>query len=140
MEYLTLTAVLILAVLFAVAPQIPVLRRLLRVPDGRGAASPTISHGGSSQKGSIGEVELTADGIVGAETWARLDPPTVKKGSTGAAVRLLQRLLTDYGYDPGAIDGDFGAKTQSAVKDFQTDGGGTGDGIVGPKTWAALKS
>jgi peptidoglycan hydrolase-like protein with peptidoglycan-binding domain len=83
---------------------------------------------------------LTADGIVGAKTWARLDPPTVKKGSTGAAVRMLQRLLADFGYDPGEVDGDFGAKTEKAVREFQGDFGLDVDGIVGPKTWAALGS
>lgn len=83
---------------------------------------------------------LTVDGVVGPRTWARLDPPTVRRGSTGAAVRLLQELLTDYGYDPGAVDGDFGANTENAVKEFQNDYGLTADGIVGPRTWAALGS
>jgi len=83
---------------------------------------------------------LTADGIVGPKTWARLDPPTVKKGSKGDAVRMLQQILTDFGYSPGAVDGDFGTKTEKAVKDFQTDFGLVVDGIVGPKSWAALGS
>jgi peptidoglycan hydrolase-like protein with peptidoglycan-binding domain len=83
---------------------------------------------------------LTADGVVGPRTWARLDPPTIKKGATGAAVKLLQELLTDYGYDPGPIDSDFGTKTEKALKEFQADYGLTVDGIAGPKTWAALGS
>ena len=83
---------------------------------------------------------LTADGIVGPKTWARLDPPTVKKGSKGDAVRMLQQILTDFGYSPGAVDGDFGTKTEKAVKDFQTVFGLVVDGIVGPKSWAALGS
>ena len=83
---------------------------------------------------------LTADGIVGPKTWARLDPPTVEKGSKGDAVRMLQQILTDFGYSPGAVDGDFGTKTEKAVKDFQTDFGLVVDGIVGPKSWAALGS
>jgi peptidoglycan hydrolase-like protein with peptidoglycan-binding domain len=83
---------------------------------------------------------LTADGIVGPKTWARLDPPTVKKGSKGDAVRMLQQILTDFGFSPGAVDGDFGTKTEKAVKDFQTVFGLVVDGIVGPKSWAALGS
>jgi peptidoglycan hydrolase-like protein with peptidoglycan-binding domain len=83
---------------------------------------------------------LVGDGIVGPRTWARLDPPTVRRGSTGPAVTLLQQLLTDYGYDPGVIDGDFGPNTENAVRSFQTDYGLTVDGIVGPHTWAALGS
>lgn len=83
---------------------------------------------------------LTGDGIVGPRTWERLDPPTVQKGSTGPAVTMLQHLLADYGYGPGASDGDFGPNTESAVKAFQTDWGLQVDGIAGPKTWAALGS
>lgn len=83
---------------------------------------------------------LTADGIVGPRTWAGLDPPTVKKGSKGDVVKMLQRLLKSYGYDPGAVDGEFGDNTDSAVRQFQTDFGLPSDGIVGPKTWAMLGS
>jgi peptidoglycan hydrolase-like protein with peptidoglycan-binding domain len=87
-----------------------------------------------------GDRLLSNDGIVGPKTWARLDPPTVKKNSSGDAVKLAQQLLTDYGYDPGAVDGAFGPKTEQAVKQFQTDFGLTVDGIVGPKSWAMLGS
>jgi len=83
---------------------------------------------------------LAADGIVGPRTWAGLDPPQVKKGSTGAAVTKAQQLLELMGYDPGPIDGSFGADTEAAVKRFQTDFGLTADGIVGRKTWAMLGS
>jgi peptidoglycan hydrolase-like protein with peptidoglycan-binding domain len=84
--------------------------------------------------------DLTADGIVGPRTWARLDPPTIKRGASGDAVRLLQRLLTNFGYDPGAVDGDFGANTERAVKQFQDDFLLSADGIVGPETWGWLGS
>jgi len=87
-----------------------------------------------------GDHGLVVDAVVGARTWAGLDPPTIRKGSKGDAVRMLQRLLTDYGYDPGPIDSDFGAETEDAVKKFQTDFGLAADGIVGPKTWAMLGS
>jgi peptidoglycan hydrolase-like protein with peptidoglycan-binding domain len=36
------------------------------------------------------------------------------------------------------IDGIFGPKTETAVKDFQSGEGLTVDGIVGPQTWAKL--
>jgi peptidoglycan hydrolase-like protein with peptidoglycan-binding domain len=87
-----------------------------------------------------GDRLLDNDGIVGPKTWARLDPPTVQQGSSGSAVKLAQRLLTDYGYEPGPVDGAFGPKTKKAVKQFQQDFGLAVDGIVGPKTWAMLGS
>jgi peptidoglycan hydrolase-like protein with peptidoglycan-binding domain len=92
---------------------------------------------------------LTIDGIVGPQTWHRLTPPTVKKGSKGNSVRLLQEILKSFAdpqFDPGAVDGDFGPNTEAAVKAFQgvfTDFEGNPlkvDGIVGPKTWTALFS
>ena len=61
--------------------------------------------------------------------------PLLKKGSTGEAVRQLQRALKELGYDPGEVDGDFGAKTESAVQAFQRDRGLDVDGIVGEITW-----
>ena len=62
----------------------------------------------------------------------------VKQGSKCAEVKTVQRLLNAMGYDCGEVDGSFGAKTLSAVKDFQKAKGLSVDGIVGAKTWAAL--
>jgi peptidoglycan hydrolase-like protein with peptidoglycan-binding domain len=64
--------------------------------------------------------------------------PTLREGSKGAAVTQLQNLLRNKGYNIAA-DGDFGPKTEAAVKKFQSAKGLVADGIVGPKTWAALK-
>lgn len=66
--------------------------------------------------------------------------PTIKKGSRGEYVQLLQTKLAMLGYNLGSygVDGDFGKDTDAAVKKFQTDSGMTADGIVGPKTWEAL--
>lgn len=65
------------------------------------------------------------------------DKPTIKKGSKGEAVELLQELLVVKGYVL-VIDGDFGPKTEAAVKDFQNKQHLKVDGIVGPLTWNAL--
>ncbi len=59
-------------------------------------------------------------------------------GSRGPDVEALQLALTRAGYQTGAIDGVFGGLTQSAVLQFQSDHGLAVDGIVGPRTWAAL--
>lgn len=66
--------------------------------------------------------------------------PTVKRGSKGEYVTLLQKKLQEKGYNLGlcGVDGDFGPATERAVKAFQKDHGLTQDGICGQKTWAAL--
>ena len=65
--------------------------------------------------------------------------PRLKRGDEGDSVELLQRALAAKGFLPGAIDGDFGPKTESAVKAFQAAFGLTADGVVGVKTWKALE-
>jgi nucleoid-associated protein YgaU len=66
-------------------------------------------------------------------------PPTVKKGSKGEAVKGLQNALKIRSPQYiGAIDGDFGPATESAVKQFQRDSGLAEDGIAGQRTWEAL--
>lgn len=67
--------------------------------------------------------------------------PTLRKGSKGEYVQLLQTKLMMLGYDLGSygVDGDFGSKTQAAVKAFQKDRGLSADGVVGAKTWAELE-
>ena len=66
--------------------------------------------------------------------------PTLRKGSKGEYVTLLQTKLVNLGYNIGksGIDGDFGSATLAAVKTFQKDRGLTTDGVVGKKTWEAL--
>ena len=55
-----------------------------------------------------------------------------------AEVTRLQTLLTAAGFSPGALDGDFGPGTQAAVIAFQRSSGLLADGVVGPRTAAAL--
>lgn len=63
---------------------------------------------------------------------------TLKPGDTGPQVRALQRALAHLGYSPGKVDGDYGAATTSAVKQFQTASKLTADGIFGPATRTAM--
>lgn len=68
--------------------------------------------------------------------------PTLRRGSKGTFVSLLQSMLVNKGYNigPSGIDGDYGKNTENAVKLFQKNNGLTQDGVVGPKTWKALES
>ena len=65
---------------------------------------------------------------------------TLSVGSKGAFVRDAQGQLRDLGYFSGRIDGALGPRTQEAVLAFQSDQGLATDRVVGPKTWAALRS
>ncbi len=60
---------------------------------------------------------------------------TLKTGSAGPNVKLIQSLFYRTGYTPGPIDGIFGNMTGQAVRAFQRDNGLLVDGIVGPSTW-----
>ena len=53
----------------------------------------------------------------------------LKLGSKGDEVEDLQAYLKI------KVDGDFGPKTEEAVKKFQRENGLTPDGVVGSKTW-----
>ena len=63
--------------------------------------------------------------------------PTLRNGSSGNFVYLLQYLLVQNGYAL-SVDGVFGANTQRAVTAFQSANGLTSDGIVGQNTWRTL--
>lgn len=64
----------------------------------------------------------------------------LKRGSKGAAVSDLQRLLNEAEAVPHlVVDGDFGSRTEDAVRDIQRQLGLVIDGIAGPQTQAALK-
>jgi peptidoglycan hydrolase-like protein with peptidoglycan-binding domain len=56
----------------------------------------------------------------------------------GPTVRKLQRALKARGFDPGPIDGDFGASTHAAVVSFQASRRLVVDGEVGRTTARAL--
>jgi len=65
--------------------------------------------------------------------------PTVRSGSTGAAVEELQQKLNADGASPElVVDGIFGPLTRAAVVEFQQNYGLLVDGIVGPQTWGQI--
>jgi predicted chitinase len=73
---------------------------------------------------------------------------TLRQGDSGNDVKELQTYLLRGGYlpkgdkakkIPPAIDGDYGARTTKAVKNFQKKNKLTADGVVGPKTIKALR-
>ncbi len=64
---------------------------------------------------------------------------TVRQGSDGGGVYLLQTLLVKNGFDIDC-DGNFGGQTAHALKCYQEKNGLVADSICGPKTWAKIKT
>ena len=67
----------------------------------------------------------TAVGVIGV---------TLKEGSEGKAVRVMQQKLKNLGYYKGSVDGSFGSSTADAVKAFQKGNGLKADGAAGGDT------
>jgi peptidoglycan hydrolase-like protein with peptidoglycan-binding domain/endo-alpha-1,4-polygalactosaminidase (GH114 family) len=66
--------------------------------------------------------------------------PTLRRGDSGEHVERLQTQLNGLGYDCGEADGEFGRKTERALKSFQSDNDLVDDGVAGPRTHAALRA
>lgn len=82
---------------------------------------------------STASVKRVADRIRGAVPASKY--PTLQRGSTGEAVKLIQRFLGVVG--PGdAGYGHYGPLTETAVKRYQVMRGLVPDGVCGPWVWA----
>lgn len=64
--------------------------------------------------------------------------PKLRSGMTGIWVKQLQQALNDEIDARLLVDGDFGPKTDRAVRIFQKEKGLVADGVVGPYTWNKL--
>lgn len=84
-------------------------------------------------KAKVAVSTLQADGMSARQAYAVL-----RRGMTGERVGSLQRALAAAGFYSLAIDEDFGAATENALKLFQRARGLTVDGMAGRETFAAL--
>ncbi|WP_416211090.1 N-acetylmuramoyl-L-alanine amidase [Frankia sp. Cr2] len=93
---------------------------------------------------------LSADGIIGPDTFRALDEARRKLGDRllyhsinhpfiGDDVAALQERLSNMGFDVGRADGIFSSQTEAALKDFQHNRGLEPDGRCGPLTLRELK-
>jgi peptidoglycan hydrolase-like protein with peptidoglycan-binding domain len=80
---------------------------------------------------------LGVSGIVGARTWEKLVVP-IATGSTGEAVKALQRQLNEKRFARLAVTGIYNTATRAAVVAFQKHMGLAPAGTVGPVTWRNL--
>ena len=71
---------------------------------------------------------------------AALTVQTLKRGSTGAAVKAMQILLIGNGHSCGSagVDGSYGPDTEKAVKAYQAATGKPVDGVADPDTLGSL--
>lgn len=64
--------------------------------------------------------------------------PKIGLGARGEPVRLAQGRLAALGFEPGKVDGWYGASTVSAARAWQKSVGLKDDGIIGPASWLKL--
>jgi len=93
---------------------------------------------------------LRVDGVVDRETYRALDEARWRLGDrilsyavrhpyVGDDVAGLQQRLLEMGFNCGRADGVFGARTESALREFQRNVGLPADGTCGPATLRALR-
>lgn len=83
-------------------------------------------------------VMVTVLSVVVFQSRSTAAQPTLRWGSRGTSVNVLQRKLLDWGYYDGRVDGVYGSETYRAVVNFQQKNHLRVDGVVGRQTWAAL--
>lgn len=87
--------------------------------------------------------------ILVATAYTDLTLPTLRRGDRGSEVQMLQQILSDNGFlhaagvrlgtpSGAAVDGIFGAITESAVRDLQQRYNIPVTGQVNPVTWEVL--
>lgn len=111
---------------------------------------------GHFEAGTLGAVRhfqqrrgLTADGVVGPDTWRALVDAGLRLGDRmlyvtrpplqGDDVRDLQTRLNRLGFDAGYVDGLYGELTFDAVREFQLNVALKVDGIAGVETIDVLR-
>ena len=103
-------------------------------------AAPGISTGGAPQiQAKMGDGhDLSSGKFSGNKDLESVfdNHAALRRGSTGAAVTLVQEALMNLGYalPTFGADGDFGKETEAAVRAFQQDTGAAVDGVVGAET------
>ena len=127
----------------AFGPRWPKFSAACAAQDWRGAAAEAFSSDFAPRRHEV-HLKLFENAAVSAETGLDLEtllyqppPPVLRAGSSGPWVSKLQESLRDAGVSV-AVTGQFDAETDAAVRGFQAQAGLDADGVVGPRTWAAL--
>jgi hypothetical protein len=87
------------------------------MPGGDAAKAPAATQPGGTMSGTdTAKTPAMSQGTAGKSKAMSSD---MSKAMKGERVRSVQEALKAKGYDPGPIDGVFGPKTQTALKEFQ---------------------
>jgi peptidoglycan hydrolase-like protein with peptidoglycan-binding domain len=81
-----------------------------------------------ARRNGAGTFDVFAASSIACNTALTVPDGPVVKGATGEAVRQIQQFLTQFGFDPGGVDGQFGNLTEAAVIRFQASRGLGQDG------------
>ena len=116
--------------------------RILETPSSTGHCSGVSPHQRAGTPSGAGLIPgVVYDGapatIHGGPVIAAPNDGMLRLGSKGVEVAELQRRLNTTG-ETLDVDGEFGARTDDAVRRFQTTHRLEVDGVVGPGTWGAL--
>lgn len=100
---------------------------------------------GGNQGNAVSVDQYSANRILGfrrleQSKGLQLPDPVLKLGSKGGEVVKLQNLLNHFGCNCGDPDGDFGPKTQMALRHYQANNGLGIDGVYGASSQSAMES
>ncbi|WP_042384627.1 N-acetylmuramoyl-L-alanine amidase [Streptacidiphilus melanogenes] len=133
--------------LLGLLPEPPALRPGRHIPSAEALFDPAVDAAVRHFQQQRG---LTADGIVGPETYRHLNEARWRLGDrvlsyipssmqVGDDVAGLQQRLLDMGFTPGRVDGIYGPGTAQAVGEFQRNMGLYPDCTLGPTTYVVLE-
>lgn len=145
-----IAVVLAVLVAVAVAGVVIVGIRALGGDSGGGAGTTAVTTTQEPAGATTGTTPTTPTETGGTTTPATTTPDTttdtvptgatLRPGDSGDSVTALQQALQALGFDPGTVDGKYGAATEQAVTAFQQSKDLAADGIAGPKTIAAINA
>ena len=130
---------------------IPVGYAFRRIWEGGTQTARTAIYNAARGTGAWGYVEPLSQ----TPTWVHMDRrygtpacsgttagyPTLRRGSRGCYVMILQDALSTLGYQTGSrIDGIFGARTEEALKGFQRRTSLRVDGVCGCNSWKKIST
>jgi peptidoglycan hydrolase-like protein with peptidoglycan-binding domain len=106
------------------------------------AALVAIRLDGNDPQRRVVPVDTTIAGTASTSTSTPFPGTPLRRGDAGTAVAELQQRLTDLGFDPGPVDGQFEAQTEQAVWAFEGLAFGRTyeqqTGVVDQPVWDAL--